>query len=61
MLKYSKLILSKVSFNYRLFEKELLKAIINLMPNEVDDLKRWCYEQFGHNQNHQKILLRNFL
>ena len=47
MLKYTKQILTKVSFDAQLFEKELKKAIKLLMPVEVTELKRWCYEQFG--------------
>lgn len=48
MLEYFKTILSKVSFDRRLFEKELRKAIKTLVEKEVEDLKKWCYEQFGH-------------
>lgn len=47
MLEYIKIILQKVSFDRRLFEKELRKAIRMLMPNEVKRLKLWCYERFG--------------
>lgn len=48
MLEYFKTILSKVSFDSKLFEKELRKAIKTLVNKEVEDLKNWCYEQFGH-------------
>jgi len=47
MLEYFKLILSKVSFNEFLFEKELKKAIHSLVEDEVIKLKSWCYDQFG--------------
>ncbi|TDB60841.1 hypothetical protein [Arundinibacter roseus] len=47
MLEYIKIILQKVSFDRRLFEKELRKAIRMLMPNEVKRLKVWCYEHYG--------------
>jgi hypothetical protein len=48
MLEYIKTILQKVSFDKALFEKELAKAIQLLtMPDEVKQLKRWCYAQFG--------------
>jgi hypothetical protein len=47
MLDYIKIILQKVSFDRRLFEKELRKALRMLMPNEVKKLKSWCYERFG--------------
>lgn len=47
MLEYCKTILSKVSFNEFLFEKELQKAIKSLVSDEIEKLKNWCYEQFG--------------
>lgn len=47
MLEYIKTILQKVSFDKALFEKELAKAIRMLVPDEVKQLKRWCYAQFG--------------
>jgi hypothetical protein len=48
MLEYFKTILSKVSFDKSLFEKELRKAIKSLVEHEVQQLKRWCYDKFGH-------------
>ncbi len=48
MLNYVKLILSKVSFDKSLFEKELRKAIVMLIPNEITELRNWCMENFGH-------------
>lgn len=48
MLEYVKTILSKVSFDSKLFEKELRKAIASLVPTEINDLKDWCYKKFGH-------------
>ena len=47
MLEYIKIILQKVSFDRRLFEKELRKAIRMLMPAEVKRLRNWCYENYG--------------
>ena len=47
MLDYSKTILQKVSFDRRLFVKELLKALQYLVPEEVRSLKSWCYQKFG--------------
>lgn len=47
MLKYTKEILTKVSFDAQLFEKELKKAIKLLVPGEINELKQWCHEQFG--------------
>ena len=48
MLKYTKEVLSKVSFDKYLFEKELLKAIRLLLPVEIKELRDWCYKTFGH-------------
>ena len=58
MLEYVKTILSKVSFDSSLFEKELRKAIRSLLHNEVEELQQWCYLQFA--QTHKPILNRCF-
>ncbi|WP_400193595.1 hypothetical protein [Hymenobacter sp. B81] len=47
MLEYVKTILVKVSFDRTLFEKELRKALRLLIPEEVKQLKSWCYTQFA--------------
>lgn len=47
MLEYVKTILNKVSFDRKLFEKELVKAIKVLIQSELRELKKWCYDQFG--------------
>ncbi len=47
MLEYAKLILQKVSFDVRLFEKELRKAIASLIKEEIKLLQAWCHETFG--------------
>lgn len=47
MLEYTKMILEKVSFDRKLFEKELLKAIRYLIDPELRELERWCMEKFG--------------
>lgn len=59
MLEYVKTILKKVSFDVKLFEKELMKAIKTLLENEVKALKRWCYRTFG--KLHRPILDRCFV
>ncbi len=59
MLEYAKKILSKVSFDAKLFEKELRKALKVLMPKEVIELKNWCYSEFG--QQYQPVLNRCFV
>lgn len=46
--EYSKLILEKVSFDTKLFEKELTKAITSLETDKQIELLRWCEDQFHH-------------
>lgn len=58
MLEYVKTILKKVSFDQRLFEKELLKAMGVLLMEEINDLKKWCFSNFG--KTYPKILDRCF-
>jgi hypothetical protein len=48
MLKYAKEILTKVSFDARLFEKELRKAIRMLVHDELLELRRWAIDKFGN-------------
>ncbi len=47
MIEYVKMVLSKVSFDGHLFEKELTKALKELMPTEVVELRDWCYQNFS--------------
>ena len=44
MLEYTKTVLRKVSFDVRLFSKELKKAISRLLPFEIEELKRWLQQ-----------------
>jgi len=44
MLEYSKTVLKKVSFDAKLFIKELQKAVSMLLPEEVDELKLWLQQ-----------------
>ncbi len=48
MLQYCKTILSKVSFDKTLFEKELIKAIQKLIDKELVAFKKWCYKKFSN-------------
>lgn len=41
MLEYYKTVLQKVSFDVKLFSKELKKAISKLLPDEIEELKVW--------------------
>jgi len=47
MLEYTKTILMKVSFDQKLFEKELRKALNLLLPSEIKDFRDWCYRRFS--------------
>ena len=58
MLEYVKTILRKVSFDRKLFEKELKKGLKLLILQEVIELKEWCYAHFGH--LYRTILNRHF-
>ena len=59
MLEYIKTILTKVSFDTKLFEKELKKAIKTLIAEEVSELKNWCYTKFKG--EHEQVLQRVFV
>lgn len=48
MLEYVKTILLKVSFDGKLFEKELRKALKMLAREELLQLKTWCYQTFAN-------------
>ena len=41
MLEYYKTVLQKVSFDVKLFSKELKEAISRLLPDEIEELKKW--------------------
>lgn len=47
MLTYVKEILQKVSFDPKLFEKELRKAIKAISAEDFAEFKRWCYSHFS--------------
>lgn len=47
MLEYIKTILVKVSFDQKLFEKELRKSFAFLVKEELTELRTWCYLQFA--------------
>ncbi len=52
------MILDKVSFDSKLFEKELKKGLKELLPVDMKKLKNWCYEKFG--KVYQTILNKVF-
>jgi len=39
--EYTKEVLERVSFNPELFLKELKKAVKNLLPHEIENLRNW--------------------
>ncbi len=41
MYEYTKTVLQKVSFNPKLFYKEIEKAVERLLPYEIEELKFW--------------------
>lgn len=48
MMEFSKQVLQKVSFDRRLFKKELMKARRWLGQHDQLVLKAWCLATFGH-------------
>jgi hypothetical protein len=60
MLKMYKEILTKVSFDRRLFKKELFKALNWVgSPLELYQFKMWCIQEFG--RKHPEVLKEVFL
>jgi hypothetical protein len=59
MLDYVKMILLKVSFSKKLFEKELRKALQQIQPADLVDFKTWCYQQFA--RLYRRVLKRVFV
>lgn len=47
MFEYSKMILEKVSFEPRIFKKELRKALRQSTKEEFHQLMTWCRDKFG--------------
>jgi DNA replication protein DnaD len=44
IFEYTKTVLKQVSFDSKLFCKELEKALKRLLPYEIDELKIWLQE-----------------
>ncbi len=49
MLEYTITVLQKVSFDAKLFAKEVKKAILRLLPAEIEELKIWL-QQFTNDK-----------
>lgn len=58
MLDLCKEILTKVSFDKVLFQKELLKALKWLKSDEIDGFREWCMKTFE--KKHPEILRTAF-
>jgi hypothetical protein len=59
MLEYVKTVLVKVSFDRKLFEKELRKALNLLLPSEIQEFKDWCYRKFS--SSYEPVLNKYFV
>ena len=59
MLGLSKEILRKVSFEKYLFRKELIKSLGWLRPEEIIELRSWCFSNFS--KEHMDILKEVFM
>jgi hypothetical protein len=62
MMELSKKILMKVSFDPKLFQKELLKALTWISDTEeIRKLKEWCQKEFGRKYPLilQKVFVQN--
>ena len=57
MLEYTKTVLQKVSFDARLFSRELKKAIDRLLPKELEELKKWLLQFTTDKPELQKSLV----
>ncbi len=58
MLELSKTILKRISFDKKLFKKELRKSLNWIKPDEKTLLKVWCLAQFGH--LYKDVILETF-
>lgn len=58
MLEYAKIILPKVSFSKELFRKELNKCIHWVEPEQINELYKWCNENF--NEMYPDVLAEAF-
>jgi hypothetical protein len=47
MIEYAKTILPKITFSRELFRKELHKCIGWVEKDELAELERWCFDNFG--------------
>ncbi len=57
MLEYTKTVLQKVSFDARLFAKEVKKAVSRLLPEEIEELKIWLKQFINDKPELQQSLI----
>ncbi len=57
MLEYTKTILKKVSFDVKLFCREVRKAMAILLPYEVEELKNWLRHYISDKPELQESLV----
>ncbi len=57
MLEYTKTVLKKVSFDTKLFCKELKKAVARLLPEEVEELRQWLLHFINDKPELQQSLI----
>jgi len=57
MLEYTKTVLKKVSFDTKLFCKEVKKALERLLPEEIDELKDWLKQFLNDKPELQQSLI----
>ncbi len=57
MLEYTKTVLKKVSFDVKLFCKELKKAVNRLLPAEIEELKHWVQQFINDKPQLQESLI----
>ncbi|MBU2997899.1 hypothetical protein KO500_15765 [Cellulophaga baltica] len=57
MLEYTKTVLKKVSFDTKLFCREVQKAISTLLPEEVRELKLWLQQFINDKPELQQSLI----
>ncbi|RNC89689.1 MAG: hypothetical protein ED555_09495 [Allomuricauda sp.] len=57
MLEYTKTVLQKVSFDAKLFAKEVKKAVSRLLPSEIEELKIWIMQFINDKPELQQSLI----
>ena len=57
MLEYTKTVLQKVSFDAKLFAKEVKKAVSRLLPNEIEELRIWLMQFIDDKPELQQSLI----